>query len=161
MIRRIVIIAIGVAAVFTVAATAFAQVSDAFEVPWSSLAGGGGTTAADEFALNGTIGQSYVGPRQSGGAFTLTGGFQAGISPRVQPTFLGDCNGDGTVTSADLTAEVLEIFDGDGDDPKDVAGGTFAGSPGCDSNGSGEISAADITCVVLIIFDFTCGAPSG
>lgn len=71
----------------------------------------------------------------------------------------GDCNGDGVVSSADMTAAVLEIFDGDGDDPANADSGTFAGTTGCDANEDGTISAADITCVVLIIFNGpgTCG----
>lgn len=65
---------------------------------------------------------------------------------------LGDCNGDGSVSSADITAIVLEIFDGDGVDPADTPNGTFAGTPNCDANEDGAVGAADITCVVLIIF---------
>lgn len=65
----------------------------------------------------------------------------------------GNCNGDESVSSADMTAVVLEIFDGDGDALQNVSNGTFPGTVGCDANKDGLISAADITCVVLIIFE--------
>ncbi|MEA3336585.1 MAG: hypothetical protein U9R25_11790 [Chloroflexota bacterium] len=65
----------------------------------------------------------------------------------------GDCNGDGTVDAGDISACVLEIFDGDGDDPANAAGGTFVGTPFCDSNEDGKIDAGDISCTVLLIFD--------
>jgi len=65
----------------------------------------------------------------------------------------GDCNGNETAGSADITGVVLELFDGDGSDPAEAANGTFVGTTGCDANEDGTISAADITCVVLIIFN--------
>ena len=64
----------------------------------------------------------------------------------------GDCNSDDDISSADITAVVLEIFDGDGTVPADASGGSFSGTTGCDANQDGSISAADITCTVLIIF---------
>ena len=75
----------------------------------------------------------------------------------------GDCNGDQFVSAADIIGVVLEIFDGDGNQPVDVPGGSFPGTPvGCDSNADGLISAADIICVVLIIFNGpgACGGAS-
>lgn len=68
-------------------------------------------------------------------------------------TLFGECNGDQIVSAADITAVIIEIFDGDGDDPAAAAGGDFSGTPGCDANEDGTINAADITCVVFIIFD--------
>jgi len=64
----------------------------------------------------------------------------------------GDCNGDGETSSADITAVVLEIFDGDGTDPTDAQGGDFWGTYQCDSNQDGTINAPDISCVGLILF---------
>lgn len=90
-------------------------------------------------------------------------GFTEDGSVLISGVLFGDCNGDGTVSSADITAEVLEIFDGDGSDPANASGGTFAGTTGCDSNEDGTIGAADITCVVLIIFNGSgaCGQTVG
>lgn len=57
------------------------------------------------------------------------------------------------VDAGDITACVLEIFDGDGNSWLDAPGGTFAGTPGCDANADTIIDAGDITCTVLLIFD--------
>ncbi|MEM7132441.1 MAG: PKD domain-containing protein [Chloroflexota bacterium] len=66
----------------------------------------------------------------------------------------GDCNSDGKVDAGDISACVLEIFDGDGSLPQTAAEGDFAGSSfGCDSNGDGKIDAGDIVCTVLTIFN--------
>ncbi len=72
----------------------------------------------------------------------------------------GDANGDGTVDAGDISALVLEIFDGDGNVPSDTPGGTFAGTPNSDANEDGVVDAGDISCVVLLIFDGP-GACSG
>ncbi len=72
----------------------------------------------------------------------------------------GDCNGDGVVNAGDISACVLEIFDGDGIQPEDAPGGTFPGTPCCDSNQDGIIDAGDISCIVRIIF-YGPGACSG
>lgn len=65
---------------------------------------------------------------------------------------LGNCNGDGIVDAGDLSAVVQELFDGDGAGAADVAGGTFAGTLGCDANEDAVIDAADVSCVVQRIF---------
>ena len=97
----------------------------------------------------------------SGSAYTLYAGVlrqvvkevPAAVTVRITGTMQGDCNGDGTANAADITAEVLEIFDGDGVNPSDAHLGSFAGTDGCDSNQDGTITAADIICTVLIIFN--------
>lgn len=71
----------------------------------------------------------------------------------VPPTAAGDCNSDLAINAGDLSAVVLEIFDGDGAAAADVAGGAFPGAPGCDANQDTTINAGDITCVVLRIFN--------
>ena len=73
----------------------------------------------------------------------------------------GNCNGDDTVSAADIRAVVLEIFDGDGTKPGNASGGTFVGKAECDANEDGIISTADISCVALIIFrgPDSCGTP--
>ena len=43
-------------------------------VDWSTIDGGGGTSAGGDYTLTGTIGQPDAGT-MSGGSFTLTGGF--------------------------------------------------------------------------------------
>lgn len=76
----------------------------------------------------------------------------------VQP---GDGNGDSVVDAGDLTACVLELFDGDGAFWLDAPGGAYHGTLGCDANRDTTIDAGDITCTVLLIFNGpgTCGTP--
>ena len=53
----------------------------------------------------------------------------------------GDCNGDGQVTSADVTCQILRIFD----EKSQVSA--------CeDCNGDGVLTSADVTCIILHIF---------
>ncbi len=66
----------------------------------------------------------------------------------------GDCNGDDLVSAGDLTACVLEVFDGDGDFWLAVPGGSFEGVPvGCDANGDEFVNAGDLSCKILLIFE--------
>jgi hypothetical protein len=83
-------------------------------------------------------------------------------SPTPTPVTRGDCNVDGGVDAADVTALVLEIFDGDGNAPVDVPGGSFAGSVvGCNPNGDAAVDAGDLSCEVRAIFEGPggCGSP--
>ncbi len=78
-------------------------------------------------------------------------------SVRIYPGPRGDCNFNGSVSAADLIADALEIFDGDGTFWGDVPGSTFAGSPvGCDANNDTAVTAGDISCTVLLIFGGDC-----
>ncbi len=71
----------------------------------------------------------------------------------ILPGIRGDCNDDDSVTAGDLSACVLEVFDGDGDFWLDVPGGSFMGSPvGCDANADGCVDAGDLSCRILLIF---------
>ena len=88
----------------------------------------------------GSRGQSIQGFANDGFVF-----IQAGIP--------GDCNGDGSVNAGDLTALVLEIFDGDGNLPANVPSPTFYGNPvGCNSNQDYIVDAGDLSCTVQIIW---------
>jgi PKD repeat protein len=69
----------------------------------------------------------------------------------------GDGNCDNQVDAGDLSALVLEIFDGDGHLPGDVSGGSFPGCPGADANQDNKVDAGDLTCTVLRIFGGSCG----
>jgi len=98
-----------------------------------------------------TNGQSVLGTTTDGSVEVLLG-------------IPGDCNSDGAVDAGDISALVLEIFDGDGNDPADVPGGTFPGDPvGCNANRDTLVDAGDISCTVLLIFygPGTCGGGSG
>jgi hypothetical protein len=73
---------------------------------------------------------------------------------RILPGLLGDCNGDGKVDAGDLSALVLEIFDGDDVLPGNTPGGTFPGNPvGCNPNQDFVVDAGDLSCTVMIIWE--------
>jgi hypothetical protein len=80
---------------------------------------------------------------------------------RILPGLLGDCNGDNRVDAGDLSALVLEIFDGDGMLPADTPNvnpitHVFAGNAvGCNPNQDYVVDAGDISCTVNIIFGNT------
>lgn len=75
---------------------------------------------------------------------------------RILEGLLGDCNGDGVVNAGDLSALVLEIFDGDDVLPENTPGGTFPGNPvGCNPNQDFLVDAGDLSCTVMIIFGNT------
>lgn len=63
----------------------------------------------------------------------------------------GDCTGDILVDQSDLSAAVLETFDGDGDFWLDTPKGTFPGRPGCDANEDSVVGAGDLSCTALIL----------
>lgn len=71
----------------------------------------------------------------------------------IQSGIPGDCNSDGVVNGGDLTAVVLEIFDGDGTLPANVPNPTFLGNPvGCNPNMDYVVDAGDLSCTVQIIW---------
>ncbi len=74
-----------------------------FDLTWSTVDGGGGTSIGGDFVLSGTVGQPDAGDLV-GGDFTLRGGFWQPVSGCGPcPT---DTNDDGNTNSADL-AELL------------------------------------------------------
>jgi len=50
-----------------------------FDLSWSAIDGGGGTSSAGQFQLHGTIGQTDAGTL-AGGNFKLEGGFWSGVT---------------------------------------------------------------------------------
>ncbi len=81
-------------------------------------------------------------------------------TPTITPTPVvapGDCNFDQLINAGDLSALGIELFDGDGQEPFSVRGGTFPGEPaGCNANSDAAVDAADISCMVLLIFGTSC-----
>lgn len=65
----------------------------------------------------------------------------------------GDCNSDDLVDAGDISALILEVFDGDGSNPANAGGGLFPGSADCDANEDGLIDAGDVSCTALIVFN--------
>ena len=76
------------------AVTNRAQSGGPFDLSWSTIAGGGGTSSGGQYQLSGTIGQPDPGVL-SGGNFRLEGGYWSGITlvqtpgaPRLKITLL-------------------------------------------------------------------------
>ncbi len=65
--------------VFLDVSIAAAQSGGGYDLSWSVIAGGGGSSSGVSYALAGTIGQTDAGAL-SGATFTLAGGFWAGGS---------------------------------------------------------------------------------
>lgn len=104
-------------------------------------------TAPVNFSQNPSIsfgnssGQSVQGVAENGNITIFSG----------QP---GDVNVDSQVDAGDISALVLEIFDGDGNLATNTLGGSFPGNPiGSDPNRDSLVDAGDISCLVLIIFN--------
>lgn len=70
---------------------------------------------------------------------------------RLTPPRPGDCNGDGLVTFADLTALDLELADGDSHPSYAAQDGSYRGSWGCDANADGVISRADMNALWRLV----------
>lgn len=121
------------AALSTLAVTSFAQAQPSIE--WYSIDSGGGASSGGGFELTGTIGQHDAGTL-SGGAFSLIGGFWAGVSANACPADLDDGSGsgspDGAVTIDDLLFFLIAFEAGspfvDLDNDGDPAAGTPDGA---------------------------------
>lgn len=68
------------------AAVVFGQSGGVYDLTWSTIDGGGGTSAGGVYALSGTAGQPDAGPAMRGGAYTLVGGFWIGGVPATSPS---------------------------------------------------------------------------
>lgn len=98
------------------------------------------------------------GPMPAASFGDTSGQSVAGItvngSVEILPGTPGDCNDDGVIDAGDISACVLEVFDGDGHVWTDVAGGNFLGNPvGCDANQDFLVDAGDFSCKILVIFE--------
>ena len=92
-----------------------------YEITWYTIyAGGTNSATGGSFDLAGTIGQPDAGATMSGGAYTLTGGFWAGVDST--PPCPADLTGDGVLNFFDVSAflaafnamDPLADFTGDG-----------------------------------------------
>jgi hypothetical protein len=77
--RRPWIIALIVLVIAITAWPSFAQSGGGYDLTWSTIDGGGGTSSNSGYALAGTIGQAEAGVL-SGGGYTLNSGFWPGSS---------------------------------------------------------------------------------
>lgn len=60
-------------------ATTSAQTGGGYDLTWSTIDGGGGSSSGGSYSLGGTVGQPDAGTL-SGGGYTLNGGFWPGTS---------------------------------------------------------------------------------
>lgn len=58
-----------------------------YDLTWSSIDGGGGSSTGGVYTLNGTIGQTDAGSL-SGGGYTLSGGFWVGAASVLMDQFV-------------------------------------------------------------------------
>jgi hypothetical protein len=114
-----------------------------YTIPWSTIDGGGGTSSGGAYALSGTIGQPDASAPLSGGVYTLTGGFWAGLPEATSPA----CN------DADL-AEPFGVLDL-ADINAFVAAFTTQ-DPAGDIDGNGIFDLTDIN---LFVGAFLAGCP--
>jgi hypothetical protein len=105
-----------------------------YAISWSTIDGGGGTSAGGGYTLSGTIGQPDASGPLSGGVYTLTGGFWAGIES-ASPA----CN------DADLSEPfgVLDLSDINA-----FVAGFLTQDPVADLNPDGIFDLADINAFV-------------
>ncbi|QOJ14239.1 MAG: hypothetical protein HRU75_06145 [Planctomycetia bacterium] len=119
-----------------------------FDIPWYTIDGGGGTSSGGVYELSGTIGQHDAGV-MSGGSFSLTGGFWAGIRAAG---LRGDMNCDGVITNFDIDPFVLALVD---------AAAYQLAFPNCsimngDINNDGQFNNFDIDPFVVCIINLGC-----
>ncbi|MBX3356309.1 MAG: hypothetical protein KF724_11505 [Phycisphaeraceae bacterium] len=124
---------IQIATIALVALFGASAITADFTVDWATVDGGGGDSSGGGFVLAGTIGQPDVGT-MSGGGYTLTGGYWAGVTAAPAPPCPADLTGDGVVNGADI-ALVLGSW------------GPCVGCP-ADLTGDGVVNGADISTVL-------------
>ena len=119
------------AAGFAVVTAALAASGPAdYDLSWNTMDSGGGTSAAGDLELSGTIGQAEAGVLMTGGGFELTGGYwRAGTE--VPPSCPADLDDDGTVGITDFLI-VLGAW----------------GTPGGDIDGDGDTGITDFLAVL-------------
>jgi hypothetical protein len=77
--RRRLALALLVAAILATSA-ALAQTGGGYDLTWSTVDSGGGSSAGSGYQLAGTVGQPDAGATLSGGGYALAGGFWSGAS---------------------------------------------------------------------------------
>jgi hypothetical protein len=116
--NRLYIFLVGSISLVTLISPVQAQSGGGYDLSWSTVDGGGGTSTNGGYTLSGTIGQPDAGT-MSNGPYTLVGGFWSGTSfclvdiedlaNFIQqwlengPDLAADLNGDGKVDLEDYT----------------------------------------------------------
>ena len=74
-----------IATILVVPAPLRAQSGGPYDLSWSTIDGGGGTSTGGPYSLSGTIGQPDAGGPMTGGAYSLIGGFWSVVSAIQTP----------------------------------------------------------------------------
>jgi len=116
----------------TMTTAAFAQ---SYDLSWSTIDGGGGTSTGGAFSLTGTIGQpdAQTPPVMTSGTLELTGGYWPAAANVC--TLPGDMNQDGRVNGADIQLFVNCLIAG-------------TGSCGCADLDGGGLGINDVAAMV-------------
>lgn len=77
--------AFGAALSLMTSVSAVAQSGGPYDLSWSTIDGGGGTSTGGPYSLSGTIGQPDAGGPMTGGTYSLIGGFWGGVSAIQTP----------------------------------------------------------------------------
>jgi hypothetical protein len=77
ILRRLTVVLV-LALMLVIPVLAHAQSGGGYDLSWSTIDDGGGTSVGGGYALNGTIGQPDVGITLAGGGYSLVGGFWGG-----------------------------------------------------------------------------------
>jgi len=113
-----------------------------YDLSWYTIDGGGGMfSAGGAFEVSGTIGQFDAGV-MSGGIYELQGGFWPGAT--APAPCLGDLNGDGAVSLADLSILLANYGTVGGVDPEDG-----------DLDGDDDVDLTDLS-LMLSVFGTFC-----
>ena len=123
----------------SIALPARAQSGGVYAIVSSTLDGGGGTSTGGVYAISGTIGQPDASNALTGGAYSLTGGFWAGIVSELR----GDADGSNARSVSDVLYLINHLF----------AGGPAPGSA-CrgDADSSGATNVADVLFLINFLF---------
>ena len=126
----------------------------AFQIPWSSINGGGEVSMSSaNYKAKVTTGQSVIGESQSTN-YQMGIGFWYGVEVSAPNCIAkpGDANASATYTLADVIATVNYIFNKPGCSPQPLC---WISSLLCrgDWNGSGTVSLSDVIQAVNYIFN--------
>ncbi len=84
--RRIFLVAVPVILLLGAVTWTVLALGGPYNVPWSTVDGGGGESAGGSYALKGTAGQPEAGSKLVGGSYGLTGGFGPGVAGGPPPS---------------------------------------------------------------------------
>jgi hypothetical protein len=153
-IRRLMIPLLVLIFMASLAWLAYAQAGDGFEIPWSSVDGGGGISTDGNFTLGAAIGQPDAG-QMSGGDYELQGGFWQCLTDAVTATGIAS-GGTDVQLSWSAAAAGANVYRG-ADDPYFVPGSPYASGVTSTWTDSGAAGDPGTNYTYVIRADGDCG----